>query len=260
MDILQEDSTAKDLYFRVMRDGSVQDVKTLVRHGANVNWREDTGDGATGLLIAVNKRKKKLLDFLLSKGADANLAEKHGFTPLMLACGLGLPAMVEKLCQVPGLNLNARSNGGYTAVMCAVGHNEVRCVEKIRAIAGADVDWNAMHHGFSAAVMMAVVMGYVGVVEALLPVSSLDLNLANNIGFSVAHLAVSSDKVNSLRILELLCQDGRVDWNINNGPGYPLLIALERNKVEMFQTLVRTPGVNTAITDGGGRSLVQLVM
>ena len=40
----------------------------------------------------------------------------------------------------------------------------------------------------------------------------------------------------------------------------PVLMALRRNKVDMFKTLVRTPGVNTNITDGEGRTLVQLVM
>ena len=107
--------------------------------------------------------------------------------------------------------------------------------------------------------MIAVAEGHVGVLEALLPVSSLDLNITDKYGWSAAHKAVDSDEGNSLRILELLCQDGRVDWNLNTGPGYPLLMALRRNKVEMFRTLVRTPGVNTDITDGEGRSLLQLV-
>ena len=259
MDILPENSSAKDLFFRVMRGGSVEDVWTLVRHGANINWREDTGDGFTGLLVAVDRRKKKLLEFLLSKGADANLADKHGVTPLMFACGLGLPAMVEKLCQAPGINLNTGENEGYTALMIAVSGNKPQCVEKFRAIAGAGIDWNAGKDGYSA-VMFAVAMGHVGVVEALLPISNLDLSLTGNNGCSVAHIAVKSDKENSLRILQLLCQDGRVNWNVNTGPGNPLLMALERNKVEMFRTLVRTPGVNTDITDPQGRSLAQLVM
>ena len=64
----------------------------------------------------------------------------------------------------------------------------------------------------------------------------------------------------SLCDVVFLCEDGRVNWNINSGPGYPVLMALKLNKVEMFRALVRTPGVDTSITDGEGRSLVQLVM
>ena len=123
MEILPENSSAKDLYFRALDSGSLQDVKAMVRHGANVNWR-NTEMGGTGLLIAVNMRKEKLLEFLLSKGADVNLGSKRGCTPLMLACALGLPAMVEKLCQVPGINLNIGAEDGWTALMDAVGCNK----------------------------------------------------------------------------------------------------------------------------------------
>ena len=115
------------------------------------------------------------------------------------------------------------------------------------------------NNGLSA-IMLAVSLGHVGVVEALLPVSTLDLTIIDSDGYSVAHKAVMSEEVNSLGILELLCQDGRVDWNINTGPGFPVLMTLEFNKVGMFRALVRTPGVNTNITDGEGKSLVQLVM
>ena len=116
MDILPENSTAKDLFFRTIRGGSLEDVKTLVRLGVNINWSDNTEDGNTGLLVAVVKRKKKLVEFLLSKGANVNLGNKHGSTPLMFACVLGLPAMVEKLCQAPGINLNTGTNEGYTVL------------------------------------------------------------------------------------------------------------------------------------------------
>ena len=178
----------------------------------------------------------------------------------MFACSRGLPIMVEKLCQAPGINLNSGTNTGKTAVMYAVDNNNPQCVEKLRAVAGSGVDWNAVEEDGFTAVMLAVEEGYVGVLEALLPVSSLDLNIIAKNGLSVAHIAVRSDKVNSLRILELLCQDDRVDWNLNTGPGYPLLMAVKLNKVEMFRTLVRTPGVDTNVTYRDGRSLVQLVM
>ena len=265
MDVLTEDATAKALYFRGVRQGSVEDVKVLVRLGADVNWREE-GTTLTGLLIALAGKKKTLLEFLLSKGADVNLPDdREGWrwTPLMWVCLGGLPDMVERLCKVPGINLNARHHLlGHTALMYAVVQDNVQCIEKLRAISG--VDWNAVTGlGYSAA-MLGVQRGHVGVVEALLLVSSLDLNMTNQGGFSVAHIVVESDQVDYrryLRILQLLCQDGRVDWNAVDFDGYsPVLRALELNKVEMFRTLVKTPGVNTNITDGEGRSLVQLVM
>ena len=167
--------------------------------------------------------------------------------------------MSLRLSKVPGIDPNSRDNSGLTAVMYAVVGNKPQCVEKLWTLTG--VDWNVVGAGGYSAIMLAVYQGHVGVVEALLPVSSLDLNLTDSWGFSVAHLAVESKHVDSVRILQLLCEDGRVDWNTADPEGNrPVLMALERNKLEMFKTLVRTPGVNTNITDGEGRTLVQLVM
>ena len=259
MEILPEDSSAKDLFFRALSRGTLEVVKAVVSLGANVNWRQDTKFGLSGLQIAVVRRSLEMLEFLLSKGADVNVVDKAGQTPLMAACGIGQPAMVEKLCQVPGILLNSRDIQGNTALMIALATNHIQCVEKLRAVTG--VDWNALNKDGLSTIMLAVILGYVGVVEALLPVSSLDLKIKTSDGNSLAHFAVDSDKVNSQRILQLLCQDERVDWNTEDPEGKrPVLLALELNKVEMFRSLVRTPGVETNITDSEGRSLVQLVM
>ena len=130
----------------------------------------------------------------------------------MIACWTGQPAMVARLCREPGILLNSRDDWGNSALMWAAFGNKTQCVEKLRAIAG--VDWNAVDKNGFSAVLMAVTLGHVGVLEALLPVSGLDLNILNKAGFSVAHRAVKSSKANSLRILQLLCEDGRVDWNV----------------------------------------------
>ena len=262
MEILPGDSTAKSLYFRAIKAGSVEDFKVLVHLGADVNWR-DENTTFTGLLIALALGKKDLVEFLLSKGADVNLADENErcrWTPLMWLCILGLPDQVEGLCQVPGIQLNARHHIlGHTALMCAAAENNVQCIEKLRAVAG--VDWNVVTGLGYSALMLAIQRGHFGVVEALLPVSSLDLNWYSRAGLSAALIAVQSDHVDALKILQLLCQDGRVNWNTVDEEGdSPVVMALYLNKVEMFRTLVKTPGVNTNITDGEGRSLVQLIM
>ena len=95
METLSEDSSAKDLFSRAMKWGTLEEVQGMVRLGADVNWRDDE-KGFSGLLIAAAHGREKKLEFLLSKGADVNLAGKKGWTPLMLACANGQPAMVER--------------------------------------------------------------------------------------------------------------------------------------------------------------------
>lgn len=139
--------------------------------------------------------------------------------------------------------------------MYAALSSNVQCIEKLRAVAG--VDWNAVTGIGYTALMLAVQRGFVDVVEALLLVPGLDLNMTNHGGLSATLIAVNSDEENSLKILELLCQDGRVNWDTVDSP---IFEALYLNKVEMFRTMVKTPGVNTNISDVEGRSLVQLIM
>ena len=262
MDILPEDSSAKTLYFRAIKSRSLAAVEILVSLGADVTWRDEVG--SPGLHLLTVRQEVDKLEFLLSKGADINQTDRKGRTPLMVACLCGLPAMVERLCQVPGINLNSRDDTWvkFTALLFAVtvsdSLNHLQCVEKLRAVTG--VDWDAVdsYFGFSA-IMAAVHLGFTGIVETLLPVSN--LSLTNTDGDTVAHLAVKSTKAVALRILQVLCQDGRVDWNTLDREGKsPAMIALELNKVDMFRCLVRTPGVDTDLTDGEGRNLLQLIM
>ena len=265
MDILPEDTSAKTLYFRAIRSRSLAAVETLVSLGADVTWRDE--DGSPGLHLSTVRQEVDKLEFLLSKGADVNQTDRKGRTALMVACLCGLPAMVERLCQVPGINLNSRDGTrvNCTALLFAVTSltvsdslNHLQCVEKLRAVTG--VDWDAVDSvfGFSG-IMAAVYLGHTGIVETLLPVSN--LSLTNTDGDTVAHLAVKSTQAVALRILQLLCQDGRVDWNTLDRKGKsPAMIALELNKVDMFRCLVRTPGVDTDLTDGEGRNLMQLIM
>ena len=47
---------------------------------------------------------------LLAHGADVNLKDKHGWTPLMMASISGHLAVVLLLCDAPGIDLAARSS------------------------------------------------------------------------------------------------------------------------------------------------------
>ena len=96
METLPEDSSARDLFFRALERGTVEELKAVVRLGANVNWRKDTEAGPTGILTAVVLGSLEKLEFLLSMGADVNQLDKLERTPLMAACAIGLPDMVER--------------------------------------------------------------------------------------------------------------------------------------------------------------------
>jgi uncharacterized protein len=66
------------------RQGSLETVETLLRHGVDVNERT-AGDHTSALLIAAINGHFDLADDLLERGADPNLASDAGATPLYAA-------------------------------------------------------------------------------------------------------------------------------------------------------------------------------
>lgn len=84
---------------------SLQLVKLLVAHGADVNARIEKGSsgrgkltttGATAFLLASKTADLPYLKLLVELGADSKLANKDGCTPLMAAAGIGTLAPTEE--------------------------------------------------------------------------------------------------------------------------------------------------------------------
>ncbi|MFT5525460.1 MAG: ankyrin repeat protein [Pirellulaceae bacterium] len=84
---------------------SLQFVRHLVKHGANVNTRLKRGSsgrarlnqtGATPFLMAAKTADVPLLKLLLELGADASITNVDNCTPLMAAAGIGTIAPTEE--------------------------------------------------------------------------------------------------------------------------------------------------------------------
>ena len=96
-------------------------VRQLVRLGCpNVN-AEDTG-GSTALHFASRDGHEAIARELLAQGADVNIKENIGFTPLMDASYCGRLAVVRLLSDAPGVDLAARGTSGVrTLTLTALG-------------------------------------------------------------------------------------------------------------------------------------------
>lgn len=66
-----------------LQTGDLDEVKDKMTTAEDVNR---TLDGRKPVHIAADFGQVQVLDFLISKGADINAADKHGLTPLMMAC------------------------------------------------------------------------------------------------------------------------------------------------------------------------------
>jgi uncharacterized protein len=136
-------------FLKAVKDRKGEEAEKFLSEPGSViiNTRDGT-TGETALHIVIQRRDSTWLGYLLQKGANPNLADKKGTTPLMLATQLnyvdGIDWLVQKKAQVDQTN-----RAGETALILAV---QLRNAEAVRALlkAGANPDKKDSRAGYSA--------------------------------------------------------------------------------------------------------------
>jgi ankyrin repeat protein len=105
----------------------------LARMLADLGAKSDMRiDGVTPLMLAARVNCVAGLDFLISRGADVNLAGDDGTTPLMIAAAEGFVPAVKLLLD-KGADLEASNKGKETAWLMAAMNNQREVVELFKA-------------------------------------------------------------------------------------------------------------------------------
>lgn len=136
----------RDLHLAVMANDR-EGVRAMIGQGANINypWSNpavpSVKDSTTPLLAAVSLNHLEISMILLKAGADVNLTDRNGCTPLYKAAYHGRPVLVDVLVQA-GADLNKSDKEGqtplYICVQNAIVHSSYATVEMLLA-AGAKV-------------------------------------------------------------------------------------------------------------------------
>jgi ankyrin repeat protein len=129
------------------RDGGKAE-NLLSRPSAAVLNAKDSSSGEGGLHIVTRGRDRGWLGFLLSKGARADIQNREGDTPLMLASQLGWVDGAEILLRV-GASVNLPNRKGETPLMFAVRNNDAAMVRLLMG-KGADPKRTDSVTGYSA--------------------------------------------------------------------------------------------------------------
>ena len=106
------------------------------------------GEGNTGLIVAIGRGDEQWTGFLLSKGADPNLAGKGGDTPLIAATRVGFTNAIEWLLGL-GAKVDTPNRMGETPLIIAVQQRETPIVRQLLN-AGANPDRTDHAAGYSA--------------------------------------------------------------------------------------------------------------
>lgn len=119
------------------RDGE-KATAALDKPGSTVVNARDLSTGEGALHVVVQRRDAVWLRFLLSKGANPNLADKSGATALQLASNLGWSEGVEILVG-KGASVDLSNSAGETPLISAVHRRDVALVRTLLK-AGANPD------------------------------------------------------------------------------------------------------------------------
>jgi hypothetical protein len=113
-------------------------TEMLNKPGSQLINTRDLTSGDTGLHIAVARSDGLWVRFLLQRGADPNIRNKKGISPLQLATSLGFVEGVEALIG-GGANVNIADQTGETPLIAAVHSRSVPLARALLA-KGADPD------------------------------------------------------------------------------------------------------------------------
>ena len=113
----------------LMYTGDIEIARLLVEHGADVNHR---GDEATPLIYAAQYNKKDIVEFLLSKDADANARNISGQTPLHRCTRWASHLEIAKILIVNRADVNAKCGYNTTPLDHALHSKNEKMIELLK--------------------------------------------------------------------------------------------------------------------------------
>ena len=205
-----------------------------------------------GRSIAIENNFPELLEMLLSH-PDIKINNTTKAQCLMYACDLGTPAIVSRLLELPGLDINYQNEDGHTAAHWT---SQAGQTEMLRILADTGrVDWNKTNKWGVTPLYVALFKGHSDIVDIIVQQPNIDYNVKTKKGVTLAQVAV---KWGNVKCVETLAAQERCDcWNVPDSDGdTPIMWALKDDKAKIFKILLRCPRVDLSCRDEGGWSLV----
>ena len=164
--------------------GHIKCMQKLLDHDANINTRGH--DGNTALVTAVTMKSEPCLNLLLQHRADPNISNDSGLTPLAIGARNGFDCTSELISA--GADVELADKHGSTPIIFAAMYGRIEMVKKLIE-AGADVN----HTGSELnALMAAVLKGHTDCVLELIRAGA-DLNIRNKDGMTALMFAIEGN-------------------------------------------------------------------
>ena len=240
----KEPEAAKPPIIIAAKNCDIPAVNDFIAGGAQIETKDE--DGNTLLKYAIEAKCEKLIDLLLTAGADANARSIYERTPFLAAAETGPISLVKRLIAL-GADAQAKDKFGATALFYA----DDAAMTKILVEAGADV--NAKDYdGFTA--LMHAVMGCDEDRIVYLVDHGANVNARNEIGITPLGFAACGPRP---RILKSLISAG-ADINARDNEGQtPLMLTMGYpDTTELFIKA----GAKVNLTDKNGKTALDHAM
>jgi ankyrin repeat protein len=136
-------------FLKAVKDRDVLKAKSLIdKPGSTIINARDITSGETALMIAIKRRDTPWMGFLLQNGADPNLKDAEGNTPLMVAAMNAFPDGVRVMLAARA-QVDMANSRGETPLIKAV-HMKDSASAQFLLNAGADPDRTDNLAGMSA--------------------------------------------------------------------------------------------------------------
>lgn len=141
------------LYWAALR-GDSQAVSYLLQAGADVNMKNSHGSGI--LTAALISNDIVCIKAILKSGCEVNYTDADGYTPLHHSCRHGLNVTVMKSLLNSGIDKNAKTKLGHSALMLATFNKQTAAA---KFLIDQEVDLNTQAKDGACALHYAVMVG-----------------------------------------------------------------------------------------------------
>ncbi len=228
------------------KEGDLKAIKTLLELGVDVNYQNQ--NGVTALHNACRYGKEKVVEFLLSNGANSQLETAGALSkPLDLAriAGHGrIIALLEKAQAVPqsqsATSTSKASSSNSLSLHEAVSDGDIETVQKLIA---AKVDVNFKDSDGDTPAMIACMYGNAKSLKLLIDAKA-DLNLRENHGFTALMKACTLDSEEKALECAKLIIDAGADLTVSYCNNTALDIAKKLGNIEVANLIKNKLGEN----------------
>ncbi|MFW4370795.1 MAG: ankyrin repeat domain-containing protein [Spiroplasma sp. hy2] len=233
------------LIINAININNLEIVDIIFNYGADVNLQDPLANN-TYLHIAARNGQLELVKLLLSRGANPNMQEKKGITPLYFAAQSDKTEVVQELLTNKNsknkIDINLSNDLGDTPLHIASFNGNYKIVELL--LKNHKIDVNKKDDCGDSALIVAARNGKINVVKKLLKHSDIDVNLSNERGLTALHYACENGHLIIVKLL--LSNNANLNYQDDEGND-PLDLAEENNHKEIVNLLKKHKKLNENI-------------